>query len=58
MVIVAPSNCYQCLNFIGGDVCLAFPHGIPSEILDGETEHDVIVDGQEGDYVLDRVVNA
>lgn len=31
--------------------CLAFPEGIPDEIMFGEILHDKIIEGQVGNYI-------
>jgi len=50
-----PPKCEQCLHLQGygknGLFCLAFPDGVPEEILSGAVEHDRVIEGQEGEYV-------
>ena len=35
--------------------CLAFPGGIPETIYEGDTPHNNIIDGQNGDYVFSPI---
>ena len=45
-------QCINCLNLIesepGGMVCLAFPEGIPEEIVTGEVDHSKPYPGDHG----------
>lgn len=40
--------CVTCKNHVSGNKCLAFPDGIPNEILKGENDHKKPVDGDNG----------
>jgi len=40
--------CQACANKVGPNTCLAFPDGIPDEILYGETEHAEPYPGDNG----------
>ena len=45
--------CYSCLHLRttlpdGKLPCSAFPYGIPDEILDGQTDHRLPVEGDDG----------
>ena len=35
--------------------CLAFPYGIPDEILNGENDHSKPLPGQENDIVYEEI---
>ncbi len=40
MVMTTPIvACITCKHFTGGHSCVAFPEGIPSDILNGESYH-------------------
>jgi hypothetical protein len=40
-------QCMRCKHFLGRLTCLAYPTGIPEEILTGEVDHS---EPQEGDH--------
>jgi len=48
-------RCLDCKNFINDRkfTCKAFIEGIPDDILLGKKEHDKILKGQTGEYVLE-----
>jgi hypothetical protein len=48
--------CFRCKNyrrFKGG--CLAFPNGIPDEIVSGENEHSKPLKGQRNKIVFEQM---
>jgi hypothetical protein len=34
--------------------CVAFPEGIPLEVLSGKIIHNKIIPGQEGNYIFEQ----
>ncbi len=44
--------CNYCKFYMGNLTCLAFPNGIPEDILLGENNHSKPIAGQVGDYVF------
>ena len=32
-------RCFNCKNYVSDLVCIAFPEGIPEQILNGENDH-------------------
>lgn len=51
-----PVQCGTCNNYIADLKCLAFPDGIPREIMTGEIVHNQIVPGQIGNYVHESIL--
>jgi len=45
---------YNCKNYIGGLVCLAFMDGIPSDIVTGENPHEKPTPDQDNDIVFEE----
>ncbi len=45
--------CVWCTEVSPDITCLAFPRGIPDEILGGEVDHDAVRPDQEGEYVYE-----
>jgi hypothetical protein len=48
--------CFRCKNyrrFKGG--CLAFPNGIPDEIVSGENQHSMPLKGQRNKIVFEQM---
>ena len=41
-------QCWVCTRFLGELKCLAFPNGIPMDILEGKVIHDHLIDGDSG----------
>lgn len=37
--IIDSDRCVSCLYHSGGITCMAFPNGIPDEIINGENQH-------------------
>ena len=58
--IVAKKNtfeipkCNECIHLKDEGKCLAFPDGIPVEILNNNKFHDKIITGQVGKYVFEK----
>lgn len=51
--------CYRCSNLFpesidGNLACMAFPRGIPDEILNGSVEHKSVVKGQFMNFVFNE----
>lgn len=44
-------QCISCLHHLGGNICFAFPDGIPYKIISGQIDHDTIQPKQQGDFV-------
>jgi len=42
------SGCATCANYLGELCCLAFPDGIPADILDGDFDHTQPHEGDNG----------
>ena len=42
------SQCMDCKHYLGHRLCEAFPNGIPEELFDGPTLHDVPFPGDGG----------
>lgn len=53
------SQCAHCEFFKQYEdcICVAFPEGIPDDLLEGKSKHDKILKGQVGDYVFTPVVD-
>jgi hypothetical protein len=60
-------NCWKrkCKHYLGiiqpdgtelteRNACKAFPDGIPYEIAYGDNKHEIMIEGQERDYVFER----
>lgn len=47
--------CNNCKNHLVDLICLAFPDGIPEEILTGENDHSKPLPGQGNDIVFEPV---
>ena len=47
------AQCPLCKNRITEDACIAFPEGIPPEILRGEFDHSVPWPGQDNDTLYE-----
>lgn len=47
--------CSLCKNYIGDLKCLAYPKGIPSEILTGKDVHKKVREGQKNDIVFEEL---
>jgi hypothetical protein len=45
--------CILCINYIGGAKCLAFPKGIPENILSGKNDHSQPLPDQDNDIVFE-----
>jgi len=53
------NKCLLCVNRTAGtDRCEAFPNGIPSDIFIGKTDHNEIIEGQNGDYIFTAIDSA
>lgn len=47
------SQCTFCRHLVKeGLTCIAFPKGIPDNLLEGEVKHDAIIAGQVGNTVF------
>ncbi|MCF8450211.1 MAG: hypothetical protein K9G49_10115 [Taibaiella sp.] len=46
--------CNLCKHYIGNLSCLAFPEGIPEEILNGENNHSKPLPEQFDDIVFEK----
>jgi len=44
--------CSHCAYYLGDLTCLAFPEGIPSEVLLGPSDHSVPLPGQKNKFVF------
>ena len=48
------SVCNKCKHFDSFEyICLAFPNGIPDELLSGEAKHDEVIKGQTGETIFE-----
>lgn len=47
--------CSDCKNYQGDGKCKAFPKGIPDIVLLGYNDHRIIIEGQEGFFVFDKL---
>jgi hypothetical protein len=47
--------CIRCKNYIDSGNCLAFPDGIPLEILRGEDVHEEPLPEQDNDIVFEPI---
>ena len=45
--------CFHCQHFIKGNVCEAFPDGIPVEIANGHFEHNKVHPEQDNDILFE-----
>jgi len=45
-------NCFECRYFQSDWKCLAYPNGIPMDILTGRAAHNKVLKGQNGEYVF------
>lgn len=48
-------NCSNCKNYLGDNTCLAFPDGIPDEILNGDNDHSKPLPNQDNDIVFEPI---
>ena len=46
--------CQRCAHYLGDLECLAFPDGIPEEILDGDNNHSKPLPDQDNDIVFEE----
>jgi hypothetical protein len=44
-------NCFNCRYLQSDWKCLAYPEGIPMDIITGRTFHNKVLKGQEGEYI-------
>jgi len=49
--------CSRCKFYTGELTCLAFPDGIPKEVLLGENDHSEPIDGQDGKFIFIDIEN-
>lgn len=50
------SQCARCKHFHEEDYyCLAYPDGIPDELLSGKEKHNSIIKGQKGEIVFESM---
>lgn len=47
--------CVICKNYLDEGTCLAFPNGIPQEILTGEGNHAEPLPGQGNNFVFEEL---
>jgi len=47
------NRCAECKNYVFDLTCLAFPEGIPEEILTGESDHTEPLPEQDNDIVFE-----
>lgn len=48
-------SCLKCTNYLTGFKCVAFPYGIPNEILTGENKHIKHLKNQGNSIVFDPI---
>ena len=48
-------KCTFCKHYNVGMSCIAFPNGIPEEILSGENDHTQPLPGQDNDIVFEEI---
>ena len=49
------NRCVECKNYIGDLICMAFPDGIPKEILLDENDHSKPLPEQDNDIVFEAI---
>jgi hypothetical protein len=49
--------CFNCKNFIDGNICKAFPDGTPLEVVSEEFIHDKIHPEQDNEVVFEPKIN-
>lgn len=54
-IIIDNDICIKCKWFFGSTSCMAFPNGIPDEIMHGENLHTDVINGQNGDFVFTKL---
>tara|TARA_R110000868_G_C10656262_1_gene745408 strand:+ start:591 stop:767 length:177 start_codon:yes stop_codon:yes gene_type:complete len=47
--------CFNCKNYIKDFKCMAFPNGIPEEILVGENDHSEPLPNQENNIIFEPI---
>ena len=52
-VIIDNDICNRCKWFFGDKNCMAFPNGIPDEIMHGENQHSKPLPEQDNDIVFE-----
>lgn len=52
-VIIDNDICNRCKWFFGGRNCMAFPNGIPDEIMHGENQHSEPLPEQDNEIVFE-----
>jgi hypothetical protein len=48
-------QCFLCVHYFGDKNCLAFPNGIPDEIMVGDNMHSEPLPGQGNDIVFEKL---
>ena len=51
-------QCNNCKNYLGENICSAFPDGIPFKFLSGEESHDKPLYEQENDIMFEEIENS
>jgi len=54
---VVAVQCYNCEYYIGDSECVAFPDGIPEDILTGDFDHTKKHPNQTNDIVFESVLD-
>jgi len=53
---VIVTQCYKCAFYIGDSECVAFPEGIPADILTGLFDHSKPFPDQKNNIVFEREI--
>ena len=48
--------CFSCKNYLTQISCLAYPNGIPEDIIAGTNNHEFIQNGQVGEYIFEQSI--
>ena len=52
--VTADFACKECIHYLKGNTCKAFPKGMPYQIFNNQIVHTMLVEGQESDFVLTK----
>ena len=47
-------RCFNCTHYAAGQICKAFPKGIPEKIMIGKNKHLIPIKGQKNKIVFEQ----
>jgi len=54
MTTILKLKCLECSHYKGSNRCIAFPEGIPEEIIYGKNKHSKPIKGQDNEIVFEK----